>query len=132
MKSFEKTMMKHERLNNIIIRNRTIDSAEGALRNQLFRDYNDRWHPVKKLKKIAMTEFVQSVLAQGRFFYLPTKNNIMYFIEEHKRYMWDEDSVLNDDPKVVKEDDHTCDAMQYFVVDNRRDLGLKGRDNNWN
>lgn len=132
VKSFEKTMMQQERLNNIKIRNRTIDSAEGALRNQLFRDYNDRWHPVKKLKKIAMTEFVQSVLAQGRFFYLPTKNNIRYFIEEHKRYMWDEDSVLNDDPKVVKEDDHTCDAMQYFVVDNRRDLGLKGRDNNWN
>ncbi|QBX16913.1 terminase large subunit [Streptococcus phage Javan291] len=110
---------------NVPILNQTIDSAEGALRNQYFEDYGERWHPVAKKKKIVMTEFVQSLLAEGRFFYLPSKNNVQYFIEEHKRYMWDEKSVMNDDPKVVKEDDHTCDAFQYLIIDNAQALDLK-------
>lgn len=103
----------------------TIDSAEGALRNQFLEDYRVSWHPVAKKKKIVMTEFVQSLLAEGRFFYLPSENNLRYFIEEHKKYMWDEKTVMNDDPKVVKEDDHTCDAFQYFVIDNATLLELK-------
>ena len=72
-----------------------------------------------------MTEYVQSLLAEGRFFYLKTINNLKYFIEEHKKYQWEEKSIMNDDPKVVKEDDHTCDAFQYFVIDNARYLNLK-------
>ncbi len=103
----------------------TIDSAEGALRNQYFEDYGERWHPVAKKKKIVMTEYVQSLLADGRFFYLPTENNLKYFIEEHKRYQWDEKTVMADDPRVVKEDDHTCDAFQYLVIDNAKILDLK-------
>lgn len=103
----------------------TIDSAEGALRNQYFEDYGERWHPVAKKKKIVMTEYVQSLLADGRFYYLPTENNLKYFIEEHKRYQWDEKSIKDDDPKVVKEDDHTCDALQYLVIDNAKLLDLK-------
>lgn len=110
---------------NAPILNMTIDSAEGALRNQYFEDYGERWHPVAKKKKIVMTEYVQSLLAEGRFFYLPTENNLKYFIEEHKKYQWEEKSIMNDDPKVVKEDDHTCDALQYFVIDNARYLNLK-------
>ncbi|MGU7914345.1 PBSX family phage terminase large subunit [Streptococcus suis] len=110
---------------NVPILQMTIDSAEGALRNQYFEDYGERWHPVAKKKKIVMTEFVQSLLADGRFYYLPTENNLKYFIEEHKRYQWDEKTVMNDDPKVVKEDDHTCDAFQYLVVDNAQLLRLK-------
>lgn len=110
---------------NTPILNMTIDSAEGALRNQYFEDYGERWHPVAKKKKIVMTEFVQSLLAEGRFFYLKTINNLKYFVEEHKKYQWDERSIMNDDPKVIKEDDHTCDALQYFVIDNARYLNLK-------
>lgn len=110
---------------NAPILNMTIDSAEGALRNQYFEDYGERWHPVAKKKKIVMTEFVQSLLAEGRFFYLKTVNNLKYFVEEHKKYQWEEKSIMNDDPKVVKEDDHTCDAFQYFVIDNARYLNLK-------
>ncbi|NQL61433.1 PBSX family phage terminase large subunit [Streptococcus suis] len=110
---------------NVPILQMTIDSAEGALRNQYFEDYGERWHPVAKKKKIVMTEYVQSLLADGRFCYLPTENNLKYFIEEHKRYQWDEKTVMNDDPKVVKEDDHTCDAFQYLVVDNAQLLRLK-------
>ncbi|MGQ7407733.1 PBSX family phage terminase large subunit [Streptococcus suis] len=110
---------------NVPILQMTIDSAEGALRNQYFEDYGERWHPVAKKKKIVMTEYVQSLLADGRFYYLPTENNLKYFIEEHKRYQWDEKTVMNDDPKVVKEDDHTCDAFQYLIVDNAQLLRLK-------
>lgn len=116
---------KARRFPNAPILNMTIDSAEGALRNQYYEDYGVRWHPVAKKKKIVMTEYVQSLLAEGRFFYLPTENNLKYFVEEHKKYQWEEKSIMNDDPKVVKEDDHTCDAFQYFVIDNARYLNLK-------
>lgn len=116
---------KARRFPNAPILNMTIDSAEGALRNQYYEDYGVRWHPVAKKKKIVMTEYVQSLLAEGRFFYLPTENNLKYFIEEHKKYQWEEKSIMNDDPKVIKEDDHTCDAFQYFVIDNARYLNLK-------
>ena len=110
---------------NAPILNMTIDSAEGALRNQYFEDFGERWHPVAKKKKIVMTEYVQSLLAEGRFYYLTTENNLKYFVEEHKKYQWEEKSIMNDDPKVVKEDDHTVDALQYFVLDNARYLNLK-------
>ena len=79
---------------------------------------------VAQKKKVVMTEYVQSLLAQGRFYYLDTENNNKYFIEEHKQYAWEEKSIQNDDPQVVKDNDHTCDAFQYFVMDNLRDLRL--------
>lgn len=103
----------------------TIDSAEGALRNQYFKDYGVRWHPVSKLKKVDMIDRVQNLLAQGRFFYLPTKNNLEYFIPQHQKYQWQEETLESDDPKVIKVDDHTCDNFQYVCRDNERDFGLK-------
>lgn len=102
----------------------TIDSAEGALRNQLFKDYGIRMHPIAKKKKVDMIDNVHDLLAQGRFYYLDTDNNKV-FITEHKKYQWDPDTLNSDDPKVIKEDDHTCDAFQYYVNDNLRKLGLK-------
>lgn len=102
----------------------TIDSAEGALRNQIYKDYHIRLNPVAKKKKIDMIDNVQDLLAQGRFFYLDTDNNKI-FIEEHKKYQWDAESKKTDDPKVIKVDDHTCDGFQYFVNDNLKKLGLK-------
>lgn len=56
---------------------------------------------------------------------MPTENNLKYFVEEHKKYQWDERSIMNDDPKVIKEEDHTADALQYFVLDNAQMLDLK-------
>ncbi|WP_155962147.1 PBSX family phage terminase large subunit [Streptococcus ruminantium] len=106
------------------IRNRTIDSAEGAIRNEYFEKYNISWHPVAKKRKIEMTEHVQSLLAQGRLFVCSTKNNDSYFMEEHKRYTWDEKTIMSENPAVLKVDDHTCDALQYGIVDNLRDFGL--------
>lgn len=102
----------------------TIDSAEGALRNQIFKDYGIRLHPIAKKKKVDMIDNVHVLLAQGRFYYLDTPNNKI-FIEEHKKYQWDANTVNTDDPKVVKEDDHTCDMFQYYVNDNLRKLRLK-------
>ncbi|PEI42579.1 PBSX family phage terminase large subunit [Bacillus pseudomycoides] len=102
----------------------TIDSAEGALRNQFFKDYGIRLHPVAKKKKIDMIDNVQDLLAQGRFFVLNTERNKI-FIEEHKKYQWDADTLQSDDPKIIKVDDHTCDAFQYYVNDNLSKLGLK-------
>ena len=102
----------------------TIDSAEGALRNQMFLDFGLRWHPVAKLKKVTMIDSFQSLLAQGRFYYLNIENNKI-FIEEHKMYRWDEKTIKSDNPSVIKEDDHTCDTAQYFVLDNAKLLGLR-------
>lgn len=102
----------------------TIDSAEGALDNQFYNDYGIHWSKVKKLKKVDMIDRVQDLLARDRFYYLDIEPNKI-FIEEHKRYQWDEKTLQSDDPKVIKEHDHTCDMCQYFVRDNEVDLGLK-------
>src|SRR5690625_5235663 len=115
------------------IQNRTIDSAEAAIRNQYYADYGQHWNPVAKKKKVDMIDYVHDLLAQGRFYYLknpyPTglehadSNDI--FIEEHKKYQWDEKTLNSDDPKVIKEDDHTVDEFQYFCTANARNLRLK-------
>ncbi|WP_307894053.1 PBSX family phage terminase large subunit [Bacillus swezeyi] len=102
----------------------TIDSAEGGLRNQFFKDYGIRLNPIAKKKKVHMIENVQDLLGQGRFFMLNNNNN-QIFHEEHKKYQWDADTMQKDDPKVIKEDDHTCDSFQYYVNDNLQKLRLK-------
>ncbi|MEK4701980.1 PBSX family phage terminase large subunit [Solibacillus sp. FSL R7-0668] len=102
----------------------TIDSAEGALRNQVYKDHGIRLHPITKKKKVDMIDNVHTLLAQGRVYVLDTPNNKI-FIDEHKKYQWDADTLESDDPKVIKEDDHTCDMFQYYVNDNLRKLGLK-------
>lgn len=104
---------------------RTIDSAEAALRNQYHSDWNIAWHPVAKLKKQTMIDYVYSLLADGRFYYLDTSANKV-FVEQHKTYRYDQKTVKTDDPRVIKDNDHTCDAFQYFVVDNAQTLKLKG------
>jgi len=109
---------------NVPIIRQTIDSAEGALRNQYFKDFGIRWNPVAKLKNQTMIDTVTSLLAQGRFFYLNNENNKI-FIEEHKMYRYDEKTINTPEPKVVKEDDHTVDEFKYFVLDNSKLLGLK-------
>ncbi|HFU4459256.1 TPA: PBSX family phage terminase large subunit [Streptococcus suis] len=113
-----------KRVPGAVLRNQTIDSAEGALRNEYYERFKVRLNPVKKKTKIIMTEYVQSLLALDRVYVVRSENNTKYFLEEHKRYMWDEKTVMSDNPAVVKTDDHTCDAFQYFVMDNLRDLGL--------
>lgn len=102
----------------------TIDSAEGAIDNEFYKEYGLRLHKVRKLTKAAMIERVHSLLARGRFYYLDSENNKI-FIDECKNYRWDEKTTNSDRPEVIKENDHTCDAFSYFVLDNERALGLK-------
>jgi len=71
-----------------------------------------------------MIDYVYDLLAQGRFYYLETSNN-QVFIEEHRKYQMDADSLRTANPKVVEIDDLTCDMFQYYVMDNRQKLGLK-------
>lgn len=104
---------------------RTIDSAEGGLRNQYFNDYGIRLHGVNKaMKKESMIDYPQDLLAQGRVFILRKKSNDI-FISQHQQYRWDEKSLETSEPKVIKENDHTCDAFQYFCMDNKHLLRLK-------
>ncbi|WP_205601384.1 PBSX family phage terminase large subunit [Virgibacillus sp. YIM 98842] len=115
------------------IMNRTIDSAEGALRNQYYKDYRQHLTPVNKKKKVDMIDYPTDLLAQGRFYYLknpyPTgmdhadSNEI--FIEEHKKFSWNEKTVNSDNPQVIEEDDHTCDQFIYLCLSNARDFRLK-------
>lgn len=122
-----------EHWKNARIMNRTIDGAEAALRNQYRADYGQDLHPVTKLKKVDMIDYSTNLLAQGRFFYLENpypigmkhadSNDI--FIEEHRKFQWDEDTLDHDSPKVIEVDDHTCDQFIYFCLDNAYDLQLK-------
>lgn len=102
---------------------RTIDSAEGALRNQYYLDFSERLNPVNKGKKVDMIDYVVSLLAQGRIYVIDNESNEI-FLEQHRDYRWDEKTIFTEDPQVVKEDDHTCDALQYLVKDNLRELNL--------
>ncbi|MGH0741959.1 PBSX family phage terminase large subunit [Bacillus paranthracis] len=102
----------------------TIDSAEGALRNQIYSDYRIKLHPVAKAKKADMIDRAQNLLAQGRFYILDTEANAI-FIDEAKKYQWDEKTLKSDNPKPIKVDDHTMDAFQYYVMDNRKKLGMR-------
>ncbi|WP_270789878.1 PBSX family phage terminase large subunit [Enterococcus diestrammenae] len=103
---------------------RLIDSAEGALRNQYYLDFQINLQTVNKKKKVIMIDFVQDLLAQGRFYYLNTSANEV-FVDEHRRYQWDEKTLNSDDPKVIKVDDHTVDAFMYLVLTMAAQWGLK-------
>lgn len=115
------------------IRNRTIDSAEAALRNQYYADYGQHLKPVAKKKKVDMIDYPTNLLAQGRFYYLrkPYPIGMKYadsndiFIEEHKKFSWDEKTLNSDAPKVLETDDHTCDSFIYLCLSNARDFRLK-------
>lgn len=104
-------------------RSNLIDSAEGALRNQIYKDYGLRLTPVAKRKKADMIDFSQSLLSQQRFFVLNRPSN-MPFIEEAKKYAWDEKTLKSDNPLPIKVDDHCLDQFQYFCTTHRKALGL--------
>lgn len=123
LRKFEKKIV--EKYNRPISK-KTVDSADGAIRNQYYNMYGDSLHPVSKGRKVDLIDNVIDLLAQGRFFYIDIPANEI-FIEQHKKYRWNEKTIEAnpDNPEVVKADDHTCDLFQYFVKDNLRDLNLK-------
>lgn len=110
---------------NLPIDTWTIDSADGALSNQFMKDYGIVLTPARKGKKIQMVENVRDLLALKRIDVLDTPNN-QIFLEEHKMYRWNEKSLEpGKDPEVLKIDDHTCDAFQYYVANNASKLELR-------
>lgn len=119
----------------------------GALRNQYFKDYGKRLHPVDKGKdKEQLIEYSQDFLAKKRFRVLNNGNN-QIFKKENENYMWVKDSVEKGKPTPDKTEkaflssekyfntytndyaysygDHTQDNFQYWVKDNLQKLGLK-------
>lgn len=121
-----------EHLQRLPIRRRTIDSAEGALYNQYRKDYGVYMNKVAKKHKDVMIDYTHVLLAEGRLYYLKKPHDIGMknagaidvFIDEIKKYMWDEKTIHDDHPKVIKEEDHIIDCFQYGCVDNARDWGI--------
>ena len=109
--------------NKYPISNYYIDSAEGGLRVQVFRDYGIRIKPVAKLEKEEMIELSRSVAAEFQVYVLDKPQNKI-FIWEYGKYQWDAKTLKSQKPKVIKEDDHTVDDYQYICVMNRKLLGV--------
>jgi phage terminase large subunit len=103
--------------------NETIDSADGGIYTQYWQMYNVQWSKVHKLGEPEMIDRVQDLLAQGRMHVLKTPGNEI-FLDEHRKYQWDPATVNSDHPRVIKEYDHSCDALKYSVLDNEQLLGL--------
>lgn len=103
--------------------NETIDSADGGIYTQYWQMYNVQWSKVHKLGEPEMIDRVQDLLAQGRMHVLKTPGN-QIFLDEHKKYQWDPATVNSDHPRVIKEYDHSCDALKYGILDNEQLLGL--------
>lgn len=103
--------------------NETIDSADGGIYTQYWQMYNVQWSKVHKLGEPEMIDRVQDLLAQGRMRVLKTPGN-QIFLDEHKKYQWDPATVNSDHPRVIKEYDHSCDALKYGILDNEQLLGL--------
>ena len=124
----------------------TIDSAEGALRNQYFSMFGIKLSPVNKGKdKEELIEFSQDFIDTGKYVILNTANNWIH-IKEMSNYMWKKDSVEKGKPVPDKEEkdlteetyyntftndysyyyaEHSCDDFQYWVKDNLQKLGLE-------
>ena len=125
----------------------TIDSAEGALRNQLYADYGKRFNPVNKGKnKEELIDYSQAFLSKGKFRVLLNNNNKI-FKKENENYMWKDGTIEKGKPEPDKSEkefigeepyynswsndysyyyaDHTQDFFQYWVKDNLSKLGIK-------
>lgn len=105
---------------------KSADSATSdfALEHEMYKRHGLSYHHVTKSEKTKVIDHVQDLLASGRFYYLDKPSNAI-FIKEHRQYRWNEKTVNTAKPTVIKENDHTCDSFQYFVLDNLQDLGLK-------
>ena len=119
---FEERNMQKYRIDYV---QRLADSATAdfALDNEFQKQYGIYFEHAHKKRKDAMIGYVQNFLATGKFFYLNTESN-QIFLDEHKKYRWDENTIHDDIPKPIKEHDHTCDCLQYAILENRFDLNL--------
>ena len=133
-----------------LIDNETIDSAETALVNEMFKKFGINLHKVNKGNesnaKEKLIDFSQDFLATNKFNVINNSNNKI-FLKETKEYMWIPESIEKGKPMPDKKEkemksedmyynthsknyaysygDHTCDAFQYFVRDNLQKIGLE-------
>ena len=142
--NFEIEMLKKYKTN---IDKETIDSAEGALRNQLYSDYGKRFNPVNKGRdKEELVDYSITFLSKGKIRIINNNNNKIVK-KEIENYQWIEGSIEKGKPTPDKAEkelmggeeyfntysndisyyyaDHTCDLYQYWVKDNLRKLGIK-------
>ena len=142
--NFEIDVIKRYKAN---IDTEVIDSAEGALRNQLFKDYGKRFTPVNKGKnKLELIDYSQDFLSKGKFRVVDIPNNFI-FKKEMENYMFKEGTAEKGKPEPLKDEkklpsnapyynthsrefsyfyaDHTQDMFQYYVKHNLQKLGLK-------
>lgn len=119
----------------------------GALRNQFFKDYGKRLHPVNKGEnKEKLIEYSQEFISRKKFRVINNNNNHI-FRKENENYKWLKDSVEKGKPTPDKTEvaflsgekyfnsytndyaysycDHSQDAFQYWIKDNLQKLGLK-------
>lgn len=129
-----------------VVDTETIDSAEGALRNQYFAMFGINLQPVNKGKdKEELIDYSQDFIDTGKYVILNTSNNWIH-IKEMSNYMWKKDSVEKGNPEPDKTEkeltdetyyntytndysyyyaDHSVDEFQYYVKANLQKLGLK-------
>lgn len=131
-----------------VVDRETIDSAEGAIRNQYFLDYGIRLNPVDKgqNKVDGLIDYADEFLSKRKFRALNSNNN-QIFKKEIENYCWKEGTVEKGKPEPDKTEkaflngekyynthskdfaysycDHTCDGFQYWIKDNLQKLGLK-------
>lgn len=133
-----------------MIDNETIDSAETALVNEIYKKYGISLHKVNKGNeanaKEKLIDFSQDFLATNKFNVIDNNNNKI-FLKEMKEYMWIPESIEKGKPTPDKSEkdiksqemyfnthsnsyvysyaDHTCDALQYYVRDNTQKLGIE-------
>ena len=129
-----------------VVDTETIDSAEGALRNQYFTMFGINLQPVNKGKdKEELIDYSQDFIDTGKYVILNTSNNWIH-IKEMNNYMWKKDSVEKGNPEPDKTEkeltdetyyntytndysyyyaDHSVDEFQYYVKANLQKLGLK-------
>ena len=99
-----------------------IDSAEGALRNQYFKDTGQYLRTVSKMDKDDMIEVSRDVMIERQVYVVDRPENEIFWFEMTK-YQRDMSDPFN--PKLVKVDDHTCDWYQYYCVKNKQKLGIR-------
>lgn len=129
-----------------VVDTETIDSAEGALRNQYFAMFGINLQPVNKGKdKEELIDYSQDFIDTGKYVILNTSNNWIH-IKELSNYMWKKDSVEKGKPvpdkgeKELTEEtyyntytndysyyyaDHSVDEFQYYVKANLQKLSLE-------
>jgi phage terminase large subunit len=113
---------KVTKITGLYCEEKIVDSAEGALRNQYFKDTGQFLLTVSKMEKDDMIELSRDVMIERQVYVVDIPENEIFWFEMTK-YQRDMSDPFK--PKIVKIDDHTCDWYQYYCVKNKQKLGIR-------